>query len=205
MKPSRLPMRPEGLAGRIFGKVMEATNESAYHRALSLLDAARDAAVVEVGFGTGRLVELLLDRVPDGQIAGVDPAATMVDVARSRSAVRVAGERVDLRLGEAGRLPWADASFDAALALHCFQFWADPVAAAREVLRVLRPGGRFVVVLREHPPGRAPAWLPNPISRGPDECAGARECLREAGFVVPDAGTSSAADEIVAVKPSAPS
>lgn len=205
MKLARLPMRPDGLAGRIFGKMMEAMNENAYQRALSLLDAARDAAVVEIGFGTGRLVELLLERAPDGRIAGVDPAATMVDVARSRSAIRGAGERVDLRLGEAARLPWADASFDAALALHCFQFWADPIAVAREVLRVLRPGGRFVVVLREHPPGRAPAWLPNPISRGPDECAGARECLREAGFVVQDAGTSSAADEIVAEKPSAPS
>lgn len=201
MSLARLPMRPEGVAGRIFGRMMEAMNEGAYQRALSLLDPAPDAAVVEIGFGTGRLLELLLERMPDGRVAGVDPTATMLDVARSRRALRDAGERVDLRPGEAALLPWQDASFDAALALHSFQFWADPATAVREVLRVLRPGGRFVVVLREHPPGRAPAWLPNPISRGADEHAGARDCLREAGFLVHDAGPSSAANEIVATKP----
>lgn len=205
MSLSRLPMRPEGLAGRIFGRTMEAMNERAYHRALALLDPAPDAAVVDIGFGTGRLVELLLERLPGGLIAGVDPAATMVDVARSRRAIRTAAGRVDLRLGEVAQLPWPDASFDGALALHSFQFWAEPVAAAREVARVLRPGGRLVVVLREHPPGRAPAWLPNPISRGPDEHAGARDCLREAGFVVHDAPTPSTANGIVATKPSAAS
>ena len=200
MNPSRLPMRPEGLAGRIFGRVMEATNESAYHHALALLDPARDAAMLEIGFGTGRFLELLLERLPDGFVAGVDPAATMVDVARSRRTIRAAAARADLRLGEAARLPWPDGTFDASVALHSFQFWPDPLAAAREVLRVLRPQGRVVVVLREHPPGRAPAWLPNAISRSGDEPGGARACLRQAGFLIDD-DLSPTPASIVAIRP----
>lgn len=200
MNPSRLPMRPEGLAGRIFGRVMETLNEGAYHRALALLDPAPHAAVIEIGFGTGRLLELLLEREPDGRVAGVDPATTMVDVARSRRSIRAAGGRADLRLGEAAHLPWPDATFDAAVALHSFQFWAEPLAAAREVARVLRPGGRFVLVLREHTPGNAPAWLPNAISRSTDEPGGARACLREAGFLVADENSPPSAS-LVAIRP----
>lgn len=200
MNPSRLPMRPEGLAGRIFGRVMEAMNEGAYRHALALLDPTRDATIVEIGFGTGRFLELLLERLPDGRAAGVDPATTMVDVARSRRTIRAAGARADLRLGEAARLPWPDGTFDAAVALHSFQFWADPLAAAREVLRVLRPQGRLVVVLREHPPGRAPAWLPNAISRSADEPGGARACLRQAAFLIDDDLSPSPAS-IVAIRP----
>lgn len=200
MNVSRLPMRPEGLAGRIFGRMMEAMNESAYHQALALLDPTRDATILEIGFGTGRFLELLLERIPDGRVAGVDPTTTMVDVARSRRSIRAAGARADLRLGEAARLPWPDGTFAAAVALHSFQFWAEPLAAAREVLRVLRPQGRLVVVFRQHPPGHAPAWLPNAISRSADEPGGARACFREAGFLITDDGAPSPAS-LVAIRP----
>jgi SAM-dependent methyltransferase len=175
-------MRPAGFAGRLFGAVMERMNAPVYRLALEMLAPAPDEAVLEIGFGTGRLVEMLLARVSHGRAAGVDPTETMLDVARGRRAVRAAAARVDLRLGEASHLPWPDASFDAALALHCFQFWPDPRAGVAEVHRVLRPGGRFVLVLREHG-GGAPAWLPNPISRSGDEIAGTRACLAEGGFV----------------------
>ena len=52
------------------------------------------------------------------------------------------------------------------------------------MFRVLRPGGRFALILRHHPPGRAPAWLPNPISRGGDEVVGARAALAAVGFAL---------------------
>lgn len=190
MRPGETPkvpplaMRPEGIAGRLFGIVMERMNASAYREALALLGPGPDRAVLEIGFGTGRLVELLLARSPEGRVAGVDPAETMLRVAQQRRAVRAAADRVDLRHGDASDLPWPDASFDAAVALHCFQFWPDPERSARELLRVVAPGGRLVLILRAHRAGRAPAWLPNPISRSADEPAGARQLLIDAGFAL---------------------
>lgn len=182
--PSHLAMRPAGFAGRLFGVVMERLNAAAYRQACEVGAPAPGESVVEIGFGTGRLVEMLLERVAPGLVAGVDPTPTMVEVALARRGVRRAGARADLRVGEASRLPWPDASFDAAFALHCFQFWANPAACAREIRRVLRPDGRLVVILREHGKGRVPSWLPNPISRSGDEAAGARACLAAAGFAV---------------------
>jgi SAM-dependent methyltransferase len=95
--------------------------------------------------------------------------------------VRASGARADLRAGEVAPLPWPDAAFDAAVALHSFQFWSDPVAAARELRRVLRAGGRVLLVLRDHG-RRAPGWLPNPLSLSGREAAAAAELLRGNGF-----------------------
>lgn len=95
-----------------------------------------------------------------------------------------AGARVDLRTGSVGDgspLPWPDATFDAAAALHCFQFWSDPAAGLAELARVLRPDAPLLVILRNHG-RRAPDWLPNPASRSGDEPGTARALLRDAGF-----------------------
>jgi len=180
---------------------MERLNAGAYRRALQMLDPARDAAILEVGFGTLRLIEMLADRVADGRVAGVDPTETMVAVARNRPALRAAAARVDLRVGEASRLPWPDASFAAVAAVHCFQFWPDPLAGLGEIRRVLRPGERLVLILRRHRPGRAPAWLPNPISRSADEIAGTRAALVEAGFIVQNPSTPGSPHALLAIRP----
>lgn len=141
-----LPMAPT----RLFGRLMEATNEGAYRRALASLSPPPKAAILEIGFGPGKLVEMALQRWPDAKVAGVDPTADMVDMARARPAVRQAGLRADLRLGGAECLPWPNGSFDIALAVHSFQFWNPVENAARELRRVMRPGGIVRLVLRDH-------------------------------------------------------
>lgn len=185
-----LAMRPEGLVGRLFGNLMERLNAAAYREAIALLGNEPDRAVLEVGFGTGRLVELLLARSPTVRVAGIDHAQTMLRVAQGRAAIRAAGDRIDLRHGDAAALPWPSESFDGCVALHCFQFWADPARCARELHRVLTPGGRLVLILRAHRPGRAQAWLPNPISRSDDEASRARQLFAAAGFAVDPDGAA---------------
>lgn len=182
MASAPLPMRPAGLAGRLFGVVMERINAPAYRLAIAMLEPEPHQHVLEIGFGTGRLVEMLVERLPEGYVAGIDPTETMVQVARNRRSVRAAPKRVDLRLGKAAALDWPDASFDSVVALHCFQFWPDPGAGLREIRRVLRPGGRCVLILRTHDEHHPPAWLPNPLSRSGNEIGAARTCLSDAGF-----------------------
>lgn len=185
------PMLPHGLAGRLFGRMMERLNRSAYERAASLLDLPPDGAFLELGFGTGRLLEMMAARHSDGFFAGIDASPLMVATAKRRLDRRHAAR--DLREGSAERLPWAEDSFDAAAALHCFQFWPDPVSTLCEIQRVLRPGGTFLLVLRAHG-ARDREWLPNPWSRTPQEVDDALALLKKAGFEArrewPDARTS---------------
>jgi ubiquinone/menaquinone biosynthesis C-methylase UbiE len=169
------PMEPHGPIGRVFGWIMERTNRASYRAAADLLPSGR---ILEIGFGTGALVEHLAKRGAT-LVAGVDPSELMVDVARKRNAERA----VDLRLGDASRLPWPNAHFDGVAALHSFQFWAPYEACLAEVRRALRPGGILVLILRFHGGSPKLQWLPNPISRRVDEPQATVAALQDAGFV----------------------
>ena len=100
--------------------------------------------IVDVGCGTGRLFEHLLAGA--AQAIGVDRDAGMLD----RAAVRAPGCLVR---ADAGRLPLADRSVDAAVAVTVLEFSTHPASVLAEMARVTRPGGRLVVgVLNPHSP-----------------------------------------------------
>ncbi len=86
---------------------------------------------VEIGVGSGRFA------LPLGIRHGVDPAAGMRRLARERG--------IEAVEGVAERLPYPSDSFDAVLLVTNICFVADPLAAAEEAWRILRPGGSVVV------------------------------------------------------------
>ncbi len=126
-----------------------------------LLRAAR-GAVLEVGVGTGRN----LPHYPEeATVTGIDVSARMLDRARRRAAHR---SGVELLEADVQDLPFADASFDAAVATCVFCSVADPVRGLHELGRVLRPDG--TALLLEHVRPRNPilgrlADLLSPLTR----------------------------------------
>jgi SAM-dependent methyltransferase len=136
--------------------------------------------VLEIGFGTGAMIDLVLARTA-GAVAGVDPAATMVEVARRRRGVRAAGARVRLSVGTDADILAPEAAFDRIVALHSFQFWSDPRGTIERLHTLLRPGGRLVLVLRQRA-RRDADWLPNPLSRGANEPEAGLALMRTCGF-----------------------
>ena len=99
------------------------------------------AVVADLGCGTGRL---LLDVAPFAAgVIGVDASPAMLKAARRRMARHA---HVDLRQGELDDLPIDAVSCDATLCVLALSYVEDPSAVLRETARVLRPGGRAVVV-----------------------------------------------------------
>lgn len=168
--------------GKLFGKLMEWTNMDAYRKAIEALAPLPHERFLELGFGTGRFAEMLLLASSDTFVAGLDPTPTMVKVAIDRLAVLGLGDRTDLREGIDESLPWSDDLFNAVIAIHCFQFWPDPDRSIEEISRVLHHNGRIVLVFRDHS-GRAPDWLPNPMSRSGREVELAIQLLEKHGYV----------------------
>jgi uncharacterized protein (DUF1330 family)/SAM-dependent methyltransferase len=102
----------------------------------------RDDRVIDVACGTGVLALAALDRVgADGTVTGLDPNADMLGVARRKSS------RIDWREGRAEEIPFADGSFDAAVSQFGLMFFEDRSAGLREMMRVLKTGGRLAVAV----------------------------------------------------------
>ena len=128
----------------------------------ALVDAAAPAAgerILDVATGTGMVAAELLARA-DCTVVGLDQSAEMLAGARARFAANPGGARVQLIEGQAERLPFADATFDAVTFTYLLRYVDDPPATLRELARVVRPGGR-VASLEFGVPPRAlprPAW-----------------------------------------------
>jgi SAM-dependent methyltransferase len=120
---------------------------SAYTGAHTALDArvpavaavveARPARVLEVGCGWGELAEWLA-RDTAAQVVAVDLSERMVELARARG--------VDAQVGDVQELPFADGSFDVAVAAWMLYHVPDLDRGLSELARVLRPGGALVAV-----------------------------------------------------------
>lgn len=95
---------------------------------------------MDVGCGTGQLLESLAKRNPTLRLFGADQSLEMLAVARER--LQGAATLVE---GSADRLPFPDASFDGVVSTSVFHYIPEPEAALAEWRRVLRPGGSVVV------------------------------------------------------------
>ncbi len=106
---------------------------------LSLLPA--DYVVADLGCGTGALVAQLAPHVK--QVIGIDLSPEMLKAARQRMTGLA---NVELRKGDLAKLPIAAGTCDAALCVLALTYVDDPPLAVREMRRILRPGGRAVIV-----------------------------------------------------------
>ncbi|MGI8570282.1 MAG: class I SAM-dependent methyltransferase [Methylocella sp.] len=112
---------------------------------IDLLDVQPSDKMVEIGFGPGVGIQLLTSSASAGNVAGVDPSKEMVAQATTRNKQAIASGRVDLRRGSVTSLPFADNTFDKALAINSMQVWPDAVAGLREMRRVIKPGGKVAL------------------------------------------------------------
>jgi SAM-dependent methyltransferase len=97
--------------------------------------------VLDIGSGPGFLGAEMAEEVgPDGRVVGVDPSESMLAMGRRLES------RVEFVEGDALALPFADESFDAAVATQVYEYIADMPAALAEARRVLRPGGRLLIL-----------------------------------------------------------
>lgn len=110
-----------------------------------LWSLVRGSTVLEVGVGTGKNMTYYPDNL---SATGIDLTPGMLERARKRTKALGLDSRVSLRLGDAQSLDFPDASFDTAIATFVFCSVPDPVLGLREMKRVVKLGGR--VLLLEH-------------------------------------------------------
>ncbi|MEU1663078.1 methyltransferase domain-containing protein [Streptomyces sparsogenes] len=122
-----------------------AVNEGFNEPLLDAAGIARDHRILDVGCGSGQTTRLAALRAPQGHALGLDLSAPMLAEARARAE----GEGIanaSFVQGDAQVFPFEAEAFDAAISRYGVMFFADPVAAFRNIRRALRPGGRLAFV-----------------------------------------------------------
>lgn len=125
--------------------VQRSTYRPIHDAVVDALGDPRCARILDLGCGTGQLAARLGTVFPETRLVGCDFSAGML----ARAAARCPAAR--LVQGDAGRLPFADGSFDAIVSTEAFHWFPDQAAALAECFRVLRPGGRLLLAVVNTP------------------------------------------------------
>ncbi len=172
---------PTGLLGRLLARIMAIETATINQRVLELLELENASRVLEVGFGHGRTLARVAQLAPKGFVAGIDISAEMVQMAQRHNRNSVAKGLIDVKRASSDQIPYPDESFDRVYAVHTLYFWNEPLAHLREIYRVTRVGGRFVLAFGPKENEHAVAAFPESVYRfySIDE---AQHLLSKAGF-----------------------
>jgi len=96
--------------------------------------------LLDIGCGTGALLEAVDSAFPEVEMVGIDPSQEMLGIARRRLT-----NRIQLKAGWAESLPFHDDSFDVVVSCNTFHYWRQPARALDEIARILKPKGRLVI------------------------------------------------------------
>ncbi|QGJ72126.1 Demethylmenaquinone methyltransferase [Planctomycetales bacterium 10988] len=132
---------------------MSLGQDQAWRReAIRLGDVSPGDTVVDLGTGTGDLYFLLRETVgPDGRVIGLDLSEKMLEVARHKAEVLYPDSPAELELAGAGETHLENEIADVVTMGWVLRNVGDRPAAYREILRILKPGGRFVCVEMSQP------------------------------------------------------
>lgn len=152
---------PAGWLGRVVASIMERETTAINQHAIALLNPKVGEAVLDIGTGNGLSLRHLASRVGEGVVVGVDHSPVMCSRAEKNNKSLIDEDRVSITRTCSDDLPFETGHFDAAMSVHTLYFWDPAEPHVEEIARVLRPGGKLVLVFR---PDSDPATSDFPTS-----------------------------------------
>ena len=155
----RQPRKPEGFLGNIMIKGMNAGHAKMVDWGMNRLKNLALAEIVDIGCGGGRNAGELLKRYPNAKVIAIDcsPLSVAQTAAYNRGAV--SSGRCIVRKGDASALPLSPETCDLAVAFETIYFWPGLERCFAEVAKVLKTGGRFLIVNESDGMDPASLWF----------------------------------------------
>ncbi len=139
--------RPHGPLAPVTARLLNVVNRPINSWAVATLDLSGSEDVLDIGFGGGVGLGMVLRRLTTGRATGIDISDEMVREAPNRFPREIATGRLRVACGDVAALPFDDASFDRVYSVNTVFFWPDVARGLTEINRVLPPGGRLVIAV----------------------------------------------------------
>jgi len=149
--------KPDRFVGRLFAWMMNGSHAPLTDWAFTHLGTLEGATALDVGCGGGQTIKKLSAKA--AQVYGIDYAAGSVATSRAHNKRLIAERRVHVERASVSRLPFADDKFDLVTAIETQYYWPNLQGDMKEILRVLKPGGRLMVVAENYKGARNDAVL----------------------------------------------
>ena len=136
---------PVGLGGKIMVALMNLGHSPVARWGLRFLEPTPDAKVLDCGCGGGANIKRLLKLCPKGTVWGIDYSPVSVEKSKRVNEAAVTKGRCDVLRASVTELPFESEQFNAVTAFETVYFWPDLPQCFREVWRVLKSGGTFLI------------------------------------------------------------
>ena len=137
--------KPIGLGGKIMVTMMNLGHSPVARWGLRFLELTPDAKVLDCGCGGGANIKRLLKKCPQGVVKGIDYSPVSVEKSKRVNETAVTKGRCTVLRASVAELPFESEQFDAVTAFETVYFWPDLPQCFREVWRVLKSGGTFLI------------------------------------------------------------
>jgi SAM-dependent methyltransferase len=161
---SRQCRKPSGWLGRRVARTMNLSHAPLTGWGLGHVRIEPGWRILDVGCGGGRTMQTMAEQVPDGHVDGVDYSLASAAMARQTNADLIRAGRASVQEASVSRLPFPDESFDLVTAVETHYYWPDFPNDLREVRRVLKPGGRLLIIAETYR-GHWMDWMYLPVMR----------------------------------------
>lgn len=140
------PACPQGEYGERMLQRMNQSHLALAKWGLDLLDVRPYDRVMDIGCGGGAAIQYLAEQIPRIQLVGVDYSPVSVEKTKETNANLVASGQLKVIRASVSDLPCMSSGFDKIYGIETFYFWPDPVNDLKELRRVLKPGGKLMII-----------------------------------------------------------
>lgn len=138
--------RPTGHPGRLIARLMNKDHAQLTLWGIRMVKIASDHVILDVGCGGGKTVNLLAQRATRGKVFGIDYSTDMVEYSKKVNKKLIAQDRVQIAEESVEKMSFPNDIFDLVTAVETYYFWPNFKEAIKEMKRVLKPGGKLLLV-----------------------------------------------------------
>jgi len=137
--------KPKGIGGKIMVHMMNTGHSSMAEWGFTHMEIQSDNVCLDIGCGGGANVRKLLEKSPYGRVVGIDHSEISVEKSKKINKAGIESKRCEILQGDVMKLPFRDEIFDVITAFETIYFWPDINEAFKQVYRVLKVSGTFMI------------------------------------------------------------